>query len=121
MELDARNIEEFTHQIPPDFLIKQTPLSRISEEFGIIEYQLQLALRSPSCEVENIWIISNPHVTMQFEKRTHVCTFNIIAYIMKYWTSARTQRRNARTQRDDTRSTRIDFQDYQLLYHTNVY
>lgn len=73
MELDSRNIEEFTHQIPPDFLIKQTPLSRISEEFGIIEYQLQLALRSPSCEVENIWIISNPHVTMQFEKRTHVC------------------------------------------------
>lgn len=86
MELDSRNIEEFTHQIPPDFLIKQTPLSRISEEFGIIEYQLQLALRSPSCEVENIWIISNPHVTMQFEKRTHVCrnTCVFLYYICYY-------------------------------------
>ena len=59
--------------VPTDFLLKQTPLSRIAEEFGVIEYQLQLALRSPSCEVENVWIISNPHVTMQFEKRTQVC------------------------------------------------
>ena len=70
----GEGVEEFTHLIPPDFLLKQTPLSKISEEYGVVEYQLQLALRSPSCEVENIWFISNPHVTLQFEKRTNVCT-----------------------------------------------
>lgn len=75
MEDDVRGGTHVGGSVPTDFLLKQTPLSRISEEFGVIEYQLQLALRSPSCEIDNVWIISNPHVTMQFEKRTQVCRY----------------------------------------------
>eukprot|EP00742_Colponemidia_sp_Colp-10_P004319 GILJ01004608.1.p1 GENE.GILJ01004608.1~~GILJ01004608.1.p1 ORF type:complete len:562 (-),score=83.28 GILJ01004608.1:168-1853(-) len=57
-------------EVPADFLAKQTPLSRHSDEWARIEYLLQLSARTTAVKVTNVWSIGNPHLTMQFEKRT---------------------------------------------------
>ena len=68
-------MEYFTgrsEELPPDFLLKQTPLPKISEEYGSVEYLVQLSLTSPTAKLLNVWSIGNPHLTIQFEKRTQV-------------------------------------------------
>ncbi len=66
-----------TDELPADFLLKQTPLPKISDEYGSVEYLVQLSLSSPTARLVNVWGIGNPHLTIQFEKRTQVPPVNI--------------------------------------------
>jgi hypothetical protein len=67
-----------TEELPPDFLLKQTPLPKISDEYGAVEYLIQLSLSSPSAKLLNAWSVGNPHLTIQFEKRTQVTILSLM-------------------------------------------
>lgn len=59
--------------VSDDFnVLKQTPLPKNTEEYGAVEYLLRLSLSSVSVKVMAVYPISNPHLTMQFERRTKV-------------------------------------------------
>ena len=53
-------------------MAQKTPLSRLSEEFAQLEYSLQLCLHASTARVTNAWLICNPHLTIQYEKRCRV-------------------------------------------------
>ncbi|KAH0790221.1 B-box zinc finger family protein [Histomonas meleagridis] len=42
------------------------PLSPLSEEFGLIEYELQIQLNAPRMVLSEAYDISNPHIAVQF-------------------------------------------------------
>ena len=46
------------------------PLSKKSDEYTRIAYMLQLALRSNDVEDVRVWKVENPHLAVQFQKRT---------------------------------------------------
>jgi len=46
------------------------PLSKKSDEYTRIAYMLQLALRSNDVEDVRVWKVENPHLGVQFQKRT---------------------------------------------------
>ncbi|KAM3142405.1 hypothetical protein pb186bvf_005562 [Paramecium bursaria] len=54
--------------LEPNFLNKYSKVSPISAEWQRIEYLLQLSLGSTTATIKNLWSISNPHMTQQFEK-----------------------------------------------------
>ncbi|KAJ3010638.1 hypothetical protein HKX48_007306 [Thoreauomyces humboldtii] len=47
----------------------KTQLSPGTPEFGALEYSLQLALRASTTRIVSAHALSNPHLTLQFEKR----------------------------------------------------
>ncbi|KAJ3327303.1 hypothetical protein HDU76_012036 [Blyttiomyces sp. JEL0837] len=49
--------------------VKKAPLSPSTPEFAFLEYGLQLSLRSSTARIVSAHVISNPHVSVQFEKR----------------------------------------------------
>lgn len=54
---------------------KQT-LSPTTPEFGYLEYNLQLALRSCTARITSAYVISNPHLSVQYERKCQVSTKN---------------------------------------------
>ena len=46
------------------------PLGTKTEEYVRIKYLLQLSLHSTKVEDVRVWKVDNPHLTVQFEKRT---------------------------------------------------
>ena len=55
--------------------IALVPLSNISEDFGKIEYQLQVQLNAPHLQISECYDLSNPHVSAQY--MTYVRQFNV--------------------------------------------
>ena len=56
--------------------IKKVLLSPTTTEFAHIEYGLQLALRSSTARILSAHAVSNPHLSIQFEKRCKVSQIN---------------------------------------------
>jgi hypothetical protein len=52
--------------------VKKAPLSPLTPEFASLEYGLQLALRASTARIVSAYAISNPHLSVQFEKRCKV-------------------------------------------------
>lgn len=48
---------------------EKTSLSPASPQFSRVEYLLQLSLRASTAKILNATVVSNPHLTLQFEKR----------------------------------------------------
>ncbi|KAJ3207583.1 hypothetical protein HDU67_007374 [Dinochytrium kinnereticum] len=48
---------------------KKTQIAPTTPEFGNLEYGLQLALRASTARIISAFAISNPHLSVQFEKR----------------------------------------------------
>lgn len=61
-----------------NFPENSTSLTPSSSQFARIEYLLQLSLKASTARLTEASVISNPHQTLQFEKRNQV---NILFYI----------------------------------------
>ncbi|KAI9139074.1 hypothetical protein BKA69DRAFT_697645 [Paraphysoderma sedebokerense] len=48
---------------------EKTPIAQTSPEFAYLEYFLQLSLQASTARVSAAYALSNPHVTIQFERR----------------------------------------------------
>ena len=51
-----------------EFITKQTPVGRGSDEFGRVEHLLQLSLASATARVDNVYAVGNPQLSAQFER-----------------------------------------------------
>jgi hypothetical protein len=49
--------------------MERTPLATTSPHFAYLEYYLQLCLHAASARITAAYSISNPHLSVQFEKR----------------------------------------------------
>ncbi|KAJ3396295.1 hypothetical protein HDU80_010029 [Chytriomyces hyalinus] len=49
--------------------IKKAPLPPTTSDFAHLEYGLQLALGSSTARIVSAYVVSNPHLSVQFEKR----------------------------------------------------
>ncbi|KAJ3284908.1 hypothetical protein HDU79_007752 [Rhizoclosmatium sp. JEL0117] len=49
--------------------IKKAPLPPTTPDFAHLEYGLQLALNSSTARIVSAYVVSNPHLSVQFEKR----------------------------------------------------
>ncbi|KAJ3106846.1 hypothetical protein HDU96_008099 [Phlyctochytrium bullatum] len=49
--------------------VKKTQIAPTTPEFGYLEYGLQLALKASTARIVSAFAISNPHLSVQFEKR----------------------------------------------------
>jgi len=46
--------------------LQLVPLAQLSEDFGLIEYQLQLQLSAPRLKIDECFLLKNPHIEAQF-------------------------------------------------------
>ncbi|KAJ3008755.1 UNVERIFIED_CONTAM: hypothetical protein HDU68_002967 [Siphonaria sp. JEL0065] len=49
--------------------VKKAPLPPTTPDFAHLEYGLQLALNSSTARIVSAYVVSNPHLSVQFEKR----------------------------------------------------
>ncbi|KAI9341381.1 hypothetical protein BDR26DRAFT_860336 [Obelidium mucronatum] len=53
----------------PNKDVKKAPLPPTTPDFAHLEYGLQLALNSSTARIVSAFVVSNPHLSVQFEKR----------------------------------------------------
>lgn len=56
-------------------------LNSSTTEFGRLEYQLQLSLKAATARIKNAATVSNPHLQLQFDKRTKQNTLILDCWI----------------------------------------
>lgn len=52
--------------------LDKTTLQTTSPQFARLEYSLQLALGASTARIVDAQVVSNPHLTVQFEKKSKV-------------------------------------------------
>lgn len=50
-----------------------TALNNDSSSYAFIEYFLRLSMHASTAKILSAWEVSNPQLTLQFEKRSKVC------------------------------------------------
>ena len=53
-------------------MAEKTPLTPSSPQFARLEYALQMALNGTTARILDASVVLNPHLTLQFEKRSKV-------------------------------------------------
>jgi len=52
---------------------EKVQLNSSSPQYSYLEYLLQLGLKASTVEIVNAYIVSNPHLSVQFDRRCKVC------------------------------------------------